>query len=136
MSTIDLRKETVGRVPVEGISQRVVIEEHFDAALVSGNLVSGNTYNYLTIPENFIMTNANIRVKSADGGAGTSTLTDGTIVPLAAQIMNAEGAFYGTTNLPKYYETGGVLSGVIAAANITTAKFDVIVEGILLSEHG
>jgi len=134
MATIDLRTETVGAITSQGIRAHGLVKAPFDASKVSGNLVSGNTYNYLTLPEKFLLLRAMIRVRSADGAAGTSTLTDGSIVPLAAQVMNAEGVFVGTTNLPKYYPTGGTISGLIATANITTAIFDVICEGIDLRE--
>lgn len=134
MATVDLRTETVGGIPSYGVRAHSVLKARIDASKVSGNLVSGNTYNYLTIPAKFILHKVHIRVISADGAAGTTTLTDGTIVPLAAQVLNAQGMFYGTTNLPKYFDTGGVLSGVIATANITTAIFDVIAEGVLLAE--
>lgn len=134
MPTIDLRTETVGVLPSYGVRAHSVIKASFDASKISGNLASGNTYNYLTLPAKFVLLRAMIRVRSADGAAGTSTLTDGTIVPLVAQVMNAQGFFFGTTNLPKYYDAGGVLSGVIASANITTAIFDVIAEGFILNE--
>ncbi len=131
MATIDLRTETVGVVPAKGVRSVVTLEALIDASKVSGNLVSGNTYNYLSIPAGFVLESAQIVVKTADGAAGTSTLTDGTIVPLAAQVMNAKGAFAGVTNLPKWYETGGILSGLIATANITTAIFKVIARGYM-----
>lgn len=133
-STIDLRTETVGVVPAPGIRAHAVIKAQFDASKVSGGLVNGNTYNYLTIPEKFVLTRACIRVTSADTAAGTSTLTDGTITPLAAQVLNALGFFIGVTNLPKYYPDGGVLSGLIATADITDAIFDVVAEGFILNE--
>ena len=133
-STIDLRTETVGVVPSSGIRAHSVLKASFDASKVSGGLVSGNTYKFLTIPEKFLLRNVEIRVRGADAAAGTSTLTDGAIVPLAAQVMNVVGMFYGTTNLPKYYADGGYLAGLIATADITTAIFDVIAEGIDLRE--
>jgi len=133
-STIDLRTETVGAIPSSGIRSHSVLKARIDASKVSGGLVSGNTYKYLTIPEKFIVHKVHIRVVSADLAAGTTTLTDGSIVPLAAQVVNAAGMFYGTTNLPKYFDTGGYLAGLIATADITTAIFDVIVEGIDLRE--
>ena len=133
-STIDLRTEVIGVLPSYGIRAHSVIKASFDASKVAGNLVDGNTYKFLTLPEKFVLTKAMIRVRGADLAAGTSTLTDGTIVPLAAQVMNAEGLFIGVTNVPKYYPVGGILSGLIATANITTAIFDVIAEGFILNE--
>lgn len=131
MATVDLRTETVGVVPSGGIRSVVTLETEIDASKVTGNLVSGNTYNYLQIPAGFVLESAQIIVEVADGAAGTSTLTDGTIVPLPAQVMNAKGVFAGVTGLPKWYETGGTLSGLIATANITTAKFKVIARGYM-----
>lgn len=132
MATVDLRKETVGVVPSSGIRAHAVIKASFDASKTP--LVLGDTINYLQLPEKFLLLKAMIRVRTVDAGGGTSTLTDGTIVPLAAQVMTSKGVFVGTTNLPKYYETGGTLSGLIATANLTLALFDVIAEGIDLRE--
>jgi len=134
MATIDLRTTSLGHVTSPSIRAHCFNKARFDASEVSGNLVSGNTYNYLELPAMFLLIRAMIRVVSADGAAGTSTLTDGSITPLAAQVMNATGVFIGTTSLPKYYPTGGTISGLIATANITTAIFDVIAEGIDLRE--
>jgi hypothetical protein len=132
MATIDLRTETVGVVPVKGIDAQVIIEIPVDATKVSGGLVNGNTYKYGQIPAGFVLEMAGIRVKTLSALTGTSTLTDGSIVPLAAQIMNAIGMFYGTTNVPKYYKTGGTISGLIATADIADAKFDVVLKGYML----
>ena len=133
-STIDLRSEIIGVVPSSGIRAHAIIKASFDASKVSGGLVNGNTYKFLTIPPKFVLTRAMIRVRTVDAGGGTSTLTDGTIVPLAAQVMTALGMFYGTTNVPKYYLDGGYLAGLIATANLTLAVFDVIAEGFSLDE--
>jgi len=132
-STIDLRKETVGAIPSSGIRAHAVIEIPIDASKVALGLVNGNTYKFGRIPAGFVLTLAGIRVKTASIGAGTSTLTDGAIVPLAAQIMNAIGMFYGTTNVPKYYKVAADISGLIAAADIADAIFDVVLEGYMLT---
>jgi len=134
MATIDLRTEIIGAVPSHGVRDHCVLKERIDASKVAGGLVSGNTYKYLTIPAKMIVHKVHIRVVTADGAAGTTTLTDGTIVPKAAQVLNALGMFYGTTDLPKYFPDGGILSGLIATADITTAIFDVIAEGFILDE--
>ena len=133
-STVDLRTETVGAIPSFGIRAHSILKAEIDTTDISGGLVSGNTYKFLTIPEKFLLLRAMIRVRTVDAGGGTSTLTDGTIVPLAAQVMTAEGVFIGTTNLPKYFKAGGYLAGLIATANLTLAIFDVIAEGIDLRE--
>lgn len=133
-STIDLRTELVGVVPSAGVRSVVTLEAKIDASKVAANLVSGNTYKFLSIPKNFVLESAQIVVESADGSTGTSTLTDGSIVPLAAQVMNAKGSFAGVTNLPKWYEVAGYLAGLIATNNITTAIFRVIARGYMKGE--
>lgn len=138
MATIDLRQGGTGTSagkPVLGIDTLYTIRQRIDSTdlskylsslTASTHLVSGNTYNFIAIPPYSILINASILVLTVDAGAGTSTLTDGTIVPLAAQTMNAAGIFTGTTNLAKYYgAAGGTISGLIAGADITTAIFDV-----------
>jgi len=138
MATIDLRQGAVGTSaakPVLGIDTTYTIRQRIDSTDLSKylssltaltHLVSGNTYNLIAIPPYSVLLFAGINVLTVDAGAGTSTLTDGTIVPLAAQTMNAAGFFQGSTNLPKYYgAAGGTISGLIAGADITTAIFDV-----------
>ena len=132
-STIDLRKETVGAIPSSGIRAHAVIEIPIDASKVALGLVNGNTYKYGRIPAGFVLTRACIRVKTASILTGTSTLQDGAITPLAAQIMNAIGMFYGTTSLPKYYKVATDIYGVIATADIADAIFDVVLEGFMLT---
>ena len=132
-STIDLRKETVGVVPSQGIRAHAVIEIAVDASKVSGGLVNGNTYKFGQIPAGFVLTLAGIRVKTVSALTGTSTLNDGTITPLAAQIMNVIGMFYGTTNLPKYYKVATTIVGLIATADIADAIFDIVLEGYMLT---
>jgi len=140
-STLDLRVGSAAK-PSEGIDRHYVIKKRIDSSDLSkynsalaalANLVSGNTYKYADIPANTILIRAMIVVKSADGSTGTSTLTDGSIVPLAAQVMNAKGAFAGVTNLPKWYEAAGIISGLIATNDITTAIFEVVLELIDLN---
>lgn len=133
-STIDLRTNTIGVIPSDGIRSVATIEAKIDASKISGGLVNGNTYNYLTLPKNFVLTRVEIIVETVDAGGGTSTLTDGSIVPLAAQVMTSKGAFPGVTNLPKWYEAATALSGLIATATLTTAVFRVIAEGFMKGE--
>jgi len=132
-STIDLRKETVGVVPSSGIRAHAVIEIPVDLTKITGGLVNGNTYQYGVIPAGFVLKSVGIRVKTASLLTGTSTLNDGSITPLAAQIMNAIGMFYGTTSLPKYYKVATTIVGLIATADITGAIFDVVLEGYMLT---
>lgn len=134
MSMLDLRTETVGSIPAYGVRAHVIAKQNVRASSITGGLPSGWTIRYLTIPERFLLLRAMIRVTTADSGNGTTTLTDGTITPLAAQVLNAIGLFIGTTNLPRYYASSAILSGAIATASITTAIFDVIIEGIDLRE--
>lgn len=140
-STIDLRQGevTAPAIPVEAIDRDFVLKQvidvsdlsQYNSALVLGdNLVSGNTYKFLSIPAGTIVKRASIVVHKIDAGAGTSTLTDGTAVPLAAQVMTALGVFAGVTSLPKYYPAAGYIAGLIATADLTDAIFEVIAECI------
>jgi len=132
MATIDLRKETIGAIPSDAIRAHAAIVIPVDATKVSGGLVNGNTYYLGEIPAGFTIKGTSLRVKTASALTGTMTLQDGSITPLAAQIMNATGMFYGTTNLPKYYKVATILYGVIATADIADAIFDVVLDGIQL----
>jgi hypothetical protein len=140
-STIDLRQggiTTQARKPMMENDSVYIIRQRIDATdlsqylatlAASTHLVSGNTYQFIAIPPYSILTRASILVYTVDTGSGTSTLTDGTAVPLAAQIMTTAGIFAGVTSMPKYYgASGGYIAGLIASADITIAVFDVILE--------
>ncbi len=140
-STIDLRQGevTAPAIPVEAINRDFVLSQVIDASDLSvylsslaaaTHLVSGNTYKFLAIPAGTVVKRVQIIVHQIDSGAGTSTITNGTVVPLAAQIMTALGAFAGVTNCPLYFPIAGYLAGLIAAADLTDAIFEVIAECI------
>lgn len=98
------------------------------------NLANGGYYKIFAVPAQFALLKAYVVVITAEGAADTIDLVDddssSTTFINDADLNTANGVVVNTAG--GYYSSAGYIT-ILANADITAAKFYVIVEGIILN---